>query len=847
MLKRVNHIVQAIRNVTAFGWLRCEQEIDSELQFHIEMCVEENVQAGMSPVEARKDALRRFGDLDRIRTECMNAHLESPVRSFLEGLRTALVLGLGLGALFAVFFLVDQTLLRPLPQSSSDRLTMILGEHPESGREFVRVSMPDFLDWNQKNQSFEKMGLYCYRPVQFNSGVAPEQLTGLYASTGYFDIVDSRPWIGRGFREGDDSLCAPSTVMLSYEFWSERYNRDEDAVGQTLELNGVAYTVIGVMSPDFQTYNRSDLFFPLSLWHNQENNPNWRSERHFYAVAKLRQGVDVVQAGDDVQAIAANLSERYPKTNSGYQWRAEPLQKVYADPVDETLLLLLSAVGLLLLVSCSGAATRLVGRMQTVMYTGHSYPTKTGWRSLLEWNSRRFLWGVLLSSFAGGVIGLAVGVFSSDILRTLLADRFAHVFVHGVDGQIVGLCLLFSLLVGVVLWLLASLSVHKRFQGIGRVLIGLQLVLTLFALTSAGLLVWNLAKAERALLGFNSENLLTLYVDLPSAQYPNQRMQAQFFLQTMQGIDSLPGVVSVSGTEAMPLRSNGFFIPFQILRGQLQRPSKAEWAEFCRVGIDYHSLMEIPLVAGRYFSMEDNGSAPNVLVINRAMAEKFWPGESPIGQKVFLNNFPEERTVVGVVENVNYYGAEQEPTPRIYRCYWQFPSPRLMLVMRIADDPTVVADDVRGVFAGIDPTLSVGQFRTGEQVRDEFFAGRRKLVGMLSGIAAVALLALLLSFRRFVADHALMQQYSLKTSTSFQRATVRFFVWPLLVSLLVGAVGAAIVPLLLTEFTRGAESNMFVLYGVVGLSLLLLCALVVWLPARFLLTRSSKKAVIPSV
>ena len=821
-----SNILRGLRDSSAFGWLRVEHELDDEFQSHLEMRIEENIRLGMSHDEAEEDARERFGDIHRLRQECAEARHENPWQRMASLLRIALLLGLGMGAALAVLILVDKTMLHPLPINvDSDQLLIIWGEHKATGRENLPVSMPDFQDWADQSTSFSDMGLYHYRFLQNRKAKDSAKLLSLRGSAGYFRILKPIPWLGRSFEPEDFIAESSSVVLLSYDFWNAEYEANPDIIGKQLTFDGDERTIVGVLGPDFEPYNRSDIFFPLPV-QDYPNYQSWRGQRQFYGLVQLRSGVNQKDAEEELNTIASDIALRSPETNKGFHWYLQPLQQAYAAPARSELLLLLGSVALLLLIITIGAV------QNSILL-----------RSAEKVSSRRRSLYLITGIVFGGLLALPVGIIGADLLKRLFLEDIAHVFNFDVNIRLVSLAALLTLCVGVSIVVMMFFAKFSRSQtwtwnpfSRGFLLTAMQGGGAITIAVCAGLMVLSLGNLEGTHLGYNAKDLLTMHVILPYSRYPGKIDQARFFLRAMQGIDSLSGVQKVSGSESIPLRSSRFSIPFTILDSSRSQTGEQPWAEFCRVGIDYHELMEIPLLTGRYFDSGDGGRSPHVLVINRAMAEKYWPGESPIGQKVWLNHHPEERTIVGVVENVRSHGPREEPVPRIYRCYWQYPSSILTLIARVEGDKTTIAELMQGVVKRIDPDLVPGEVISSKEILSAWHEGYYRLVIAVSAIGLLGFLIVLFTLRRVVAEEARYHYISAESDKSS-----RFVLWnmkgAILPMILFGCIGLFFALQSLDEFLFEAEQSLPILYIVMLILAFGMLWGIVWIPARRLLQK----------
>ncbi|MGE3801813.1 MAG: ABC transporter permease, partial [Candidatus Kapaibacterium sp.] len=457
---------------------------------------------------------------------------------------------------------------------------------------------------------------------------------------------------------------------------------------------------------------------------------------------------------------------------------------------------------------------------------------------------------LLASLLLAGLLALPIGLYGADLLMKTFLDNVGDIFTTTLDIRTVGIAVGLTMLVGVLIALLYRVEQFLRsfwlrrnrtftFFRYARGVSVLQGGLALTVTVCAGLMVGSLLNLYDANLGYQPENLFTVRVVLPLSQYPSRNDQASYFYRAMETVEKLPGVEMVSGSEAIPLRSSRFAIPFTILDRTSKQVNEKTWAEFCRVGIDYHQIMGIPLLAGRYFNEEDGGRKEQVIVINRAMAEKFWPGENPVGKKVWLNHHPEERTIVGVVENVFYHGPREAPLPRIYRCYWQFPANALTLVIQTTGevDQVKFAESINQKLKQTGSGALVGNVLSNADIRSEWVARLYDLVVVVCITGFLGILIAFFTFRRLMADSL----WDEREGRGFLLPKFKETLWSFFGLVAVGFIGTILAMQTLDEFLFHASSLFPLIYSFCALCTLLLFWFGGIFPARRIALRVKEK------
>ena len=838
-------------------------EIDEEMRFHIDMRTEENVRAGMPPGEARRAALRRFGNFDSVRDRAYEVRGGGMLESLLQDVRygarvlarnrgftavAVLTLALGIGANSAIFSVVNSVLLRPLPFAAPDRLVRVYEKRLKLGRTRNVVSAPDFLDWREQSSVFEAVSAYTGWNAALTSGDEPRQVTGTVASADLFQVLRAAPMLGRVFTAEEDKPGAGRVVVISHRMWKGLFGSDPSVVGKTVRLDGEGYTVVGVMPADFEFPDRgSELWAPLAL---SAQEPGNRGSHYLNVVARLKDGVTLGKAQAEMEAVAARLEQQHP-VNVGHGVNVFPLHDEVVGAVRPALLLLLGVVGFVLLIACANVANLLLAR-------GASRHTEIAIRTALGAARlrvvRQLLTESLLLAFAGGMLGLLLSAWGVDSLVKLIPADMPRVGEIGVDRWVFGFTSLVSVSTGVLFGLLPALQVSKgnlhdalkeggrsplsgssRQSRLRGFLVVTEVAAALILLIGAGLLAESFVRLRRVSPGFDPSNVLTMQLSLPPAKYKEPQRQAAFLQQVLQRAEALPGVKAAGAVVGLPLGGNSASRYFQI-EGRPPRPAgEGLNTNFNLASPNYFRALGVPLKSGRYFDEHDAAGAAEVVVINETMARRFWPDEEPLGKRLRIGENP-WRTVVGDVKNDEL---SAETKPEMFYPLAQSPLPFMTLVVRSDADPAALVAAVRGAVREVDKEQPVYDVKTMEQRVAESVSSRR-LTALLVGLFAVLAVTLaaigiygVISYSVTQRTHEIGVRVALGArGVDVLRLVVGHGMRLVLVGVGLGLAGAFALTRLVSSFFFGVSAADPAVYAGVSLLLLAVALLACLVPAR---------------
>jgi putative ABC transport system permease protein len=643
-------------------------------------------------------------------------------RLLLEMSFTGLVIGtlsLGLGAAAAVFSTLNAVVLRPFPYSHPERLVAILsqGESAQDGM----TSMGDFVDWRGEVRSFAGMAAMGHGSLVLAGGEGhdPEEIPTAAVSPNLFDVLGVRPLLGRSFLPEEETPGRDQVVLLGHALWQSRFGRDPKIVGKTLMLSGAPFVVIGVLPRDFQ-FLRSEVGFwsPMAL----DLQKLVRKRRGLNVVARLRPGVTLEQAQDEMAAVARRQAERYPETNTGWRAQVVPLADRLLGPVRAPLVLLTCAAGLLLL-------TAWIDVSHLVLARALARGRESAIRMAVGAGRWRVFRGLLIEngllSTAGSLGGLLVARWTLAALVAASPPDVPRIELAKVDVPTLAFALAAAAFIALTLSGFSALRLFPEavalLQGGGRAtagpaqrrgreaLVAAQVAVALWLLVVSGLLAQSFVRLLRVDPGFRPESLVVASFLLPLDKYPDGDRQLSFFDLLTARMQTIPSVTSVASSSAVPLNRPALDLNLELpfMTDQESRDYERK-AEIRLVSPGYFRTLGIPLAGGRDFEAGDRRNAPLVAIVNAELARQTWKGESPLGQRLHLRYRGEETCqVVGVAGNVRHYGLDEPPRPEIYLPFQQFPTFRSSLVLRTKGSPENVLPAVRAIVRTIDPEQNV--------------------------------------------------------------------------------------------------------------------------------------------
>jgi putative ABC transport system permease protein len=667
-------------------------------------------------------------------------------------------LALGIGVNTAIFSAVDSILLRPLPFKDPERLVSVWERGLKQGINQNEVAPANFFDLRTQSQAFEGIGAHGPQDTNLTGDGEPERLNGELVTANVFSILGIEPALGRTFSPNEDQLGQHHVVVLSERLWQRRFNADPSIVNRNITLNGESFTVVGVMPRGFFFPEReTELWIP---WAMEPEQASGRGDHYLRLIARLKPGTTLKQANAEVESIAGRLSAEYPKTNEGLTFIVNSLHQDYAGDLRSPILILFAAVGLVLLIACANVANLLLAQA-TIRRREIAIRMALGAR---RWTIvRQLLVESLLLAGAGGLLGVLGAVWGVEALGKLLPESLSKLQNVSIDARVflftLGVSLLTAVVFGGVPALLAARAkpgetlsdVARDMAGgvsgrhVRRLLVVSEVALAVVLLVGAGLLIRSFQILRQVDTGFTTENLLTMRMVLPMPKYAKPEARRAFYDEMLRRVKELPGVESAGMITFLPLSFNGMNFSFSVEGQTSPSDMKLPFALYRVVSPDYFRAMGIPLQRGRFFDAHDTVDSQPVILVNRQLAEQYWPGEDPTGKRLKIGPLDSPNpwlTVVGVVGDVRQTGLYGDLRMDLYVPYAQerrsFIAPR-DLVLRTKGDATAVAGAVRQAVWSVDKDQPVSHVRTMDQVFAAAISQERFQALLLGLFAALAL------------------------------------------------------------------------------------------------------------
>jgi putative ABC transport system permease protein len=747
-----------------------EQELDEELRYHLDRQIEENIAGGMTAREARYAALRAMGGIEQHKEECRDMRRVNFIEDFIQDLRyglrvlvkspvftivAVLSLALGIGANTALFSVVHGLLLQPLPYPEPERIVDVWHTPPQEsfpGMATFSVSPGNYLDWKNQNESFESMAVYQGAGFSMSNGDTPVTVIGTAVSSEFFSVLRSTPIQGRTFLPEEEQPGHNQVVVLGHGLWQRAFGGDPNLIGQTLSLDSQKFTVIGIMPSGFEFPQEGELWVPLA-WDDKERQT--RAIHDYGVIARLKPDVSLTKAQAEMSTISSRLEQQYPEANKGWGAVVIPLREDLVGDIRPALLVLFGAVGFVLLIACANVANLMLARSANRKKEIAIRIALGAARSRIV---RQLLTESILLSTAGGVLGLLLAGWGSQVLVQMSSGSLPIPREISMDRWALGFTLLLSFAAGIVagiapaFQLSAAETSETLKQGTGRnggssasqrtrkALVIAEVILSLILLIGAGLMIRSFWKLQQVNPGFDTSNTLVMGVGLPATKYTDPQQQAVFFDRVLEQISALPGVVSAGSTTTLPLSGSGSTQPFTIQGRPEPLVAEQPTAKMRYISPDYFRAMGIPLRQGRFFNDQDRDKGTQVLIISETMAQQFWPGEDPIGKRLTPSFHLEAgaREIVGVVGDVKA-GLDADTAPVMYMPYKQAPRSRMMLVARTTSNPQNFTQAISRAIQAIDNEQALWNVRTMEQVLTNSVSGRRFNMTLLITFAGLAL------------------------------------------------------------------------------------------------------------
>jgi putative ABC transport system permease protein len=768
-----------------------------------------------------------------------------------------LTLALGIGASTAIFSVVNGVLLRPLPFGSPERIVGLRETLPDEGS--IPTAYRTYAEWRDRNTSFESIaGIVGWEP-NLEGGDEPVRVAAVRVSSSYFGVMGMQPALGRTLLPEDDRPGGARVAVISDELWRQRFGGERNVVGQTMLLDGTAFTIVGVMPPALAdaSVGWSNVWAPLWLDDQKErSNPG----RYLKVNARLKPGVTVAQARTDLERIMGLLRQDFPETHGKpYGVDIRPLEHFIVPQSTRTaLLILLGVVGCVLLIACFNVANLLLARAVT-------REREVGLRTALGASRGRLIRQLLTESVVLSALGAGCGLLLAySGVRVLLAlnpESIPRLENIGVDTAVLGFTLLITLLTSFAFGLAPAFAATKtdlttvlkeggrgggaglRNRRLRHLLVVSEVAVAVVLLIASGLLIRSYARVSDIKPGFSLDDVLTLEVRLPARRYREPEKRINFFRELTQRVQALPGVTAVSAAQSLPLRGPVITDPV-LVEGQPDPPSGQE--PFIRQNLitsDFFRAMGIPLVKGRAFTEQEVWATGGVVIVNEAFARRFFGEADPLGKRIRPSSDKPWVTIVGVAANTVQDGFEGETLEETFYPYVNPASdPPLFfmsLAIRTGVEPKSLVGGVRGELRRLDPNLPVSQVMTTRMLADKAMSGRRLTLLLLGAFAGVALALAAIGIYGVMSYTVSLRTHEIGIRMSLG-ARARDVLWLILrhglLLTLAGVVAGVVVALMLTRVMTsllyGVSGTDPLTFAGVALVLMAVALLACYIPAR---------------
>ena len=774
-------------------------EMDDEIGFHLEMRVRDNLAAGMTPADARAEAERQFGDVNAVSRECLSIERKMTRRqersewliALARDLRIAgrmlgrspayavsgiLTLALGVGGLTTVFSVLNSVVLNPLPYPAAAELVRVQslkrGDQPWNG-----VSVPDALDWMERNQSFSAIGLaQTGLGMNLTGNDQPVHVAAAALSQPMLPLLGVSPQLGRLFVEADFQPGATPALLLGDALWRREFGADPAIIGATADISGRSFQIRGVMPRGFHFPDAAtEMWLPLPVIPGLGYaTPNGRWARIFPAYGRLLPGHTVEQAQLDMSALARQMETENPGPDGGMEVRIRPLQAVELGATGRTLWIILAAAGFVLLIACVNVLNLGLVRLVT---RAREISVRLAHGATRGHLARQFMAESLILALLGGAAGAALAWASIHGFSSWGPRTIPRIEEIAVDGTSLAVTLGVTLLIAVALGLAPILSTaglvrgatrggsrateSRQQRGLRAAFVVGEVALAVVLLASAGLLMASFLRLTYVDRGFQAERVITMRMSPRGPRYTGNPMALpQLFDQTLESVRAIPGIESAALVGALPLTGGGTgwtFVPEGVPVEAGQEPT----ATVFPVSDDYFTVLGVPRIRGRSFERQDFGAAGSSVIINQALADRIFPGQNPLGRRLALGSVGSTNapmTIIGVVGDMRSESLSALPRLEIYQPYApETLSGDMTLVVRSSADPADAVRLVMGALRDIDPAIPLSQVRTMDEVIAESVAGRRFTLLLIGGFAGLALLMALVGIFGILAQSVVQE------------------------------------------------------------------------------------------
>jgi putative ABC transport system permease protein len=764
-----------------------------------------------------------------------------------------LTFAVGIGINTAVFSVFNGVLLRPLPYPDAERITMMWLDNRVQGIKEDIGSYPNYRDWREQNTTYEHVAAYTGASMTMTGSEEPERLSAAQTTANFFAVMGIQPVLGRVFNEDQEKVGNDAVVVLSHGLWQRKFGGTADVIGKTIVLNGRAHEIIGVMAPELDLPQKTQLWKPLAV---ADSLRDQRSAFWLPVIGKLKPGVSVQQAQTEIGGIADRLEKAYPQAQAGFGAYIVPIHKQLVGDIERSLIVLMAAVGCVLLIACANLGNLMLGRTA-------ARRKELAIRTALGARRGRLIRQIVTETFviaiAGSILGLLLAFWATEFFVSLGGDAIPRKEAIAIDARV----LMFTLVLAAVSALLAGLipavqasraAVRDHLQEGGReggsggsrrtrsVLIAAEMALAFILLAGAGVLVrtlWTMEKVDR---GFDPDHVAVMTLSLPQTLFAGPAEVRGFYTRLLDRVRTLPGVESAATATGIlqPLLANS---GIYTIEGK-PAPPPGQQIEYPveTVSPGFFETLKIQLAAGRFFTSQDDSTAPPVAIVNETFAKMSWPGQDPIGRRIRPGGDSSTApwiTIVGVIKDVRRADLRRAVRPEIYGSGLQRVPRTQMLIVRTANDPSQILPVIRREVQSMNPMLPLFATGTlGEELSETLSQPRFRAV-LLAGFAIIAMLLASIGIYGVTA-HAVSQrtqEVGVRMALGAQRSDVlllmlRQHLRPALVGVALGIAGAFALGRFIQSMVYGVGATDPITFVVMGVALLSVAFAACLLPAR---------------
>jgi len=769
------HRPPAWRRYLSFWGADIAADVEDELRFHLEMRAAEYAARGLTPDAARSRAEQRFGNVHRAREACAridrrqaraetHAHMLLALRQdtvyalrvlrrqWLPALAAVLCMSVGVSATTAMFSVADTLLLRPLPYPNGDRLVAISTNHVGAASSIGVSSYLDYRDWRASQHSFDDMGAIGETNFIMLHG-EPRRVSASLVTASFFPSFGIGAEFGRVFSDADDRPGAAPVMVVSDAFARQEFGEPSRALGESIVLNGIARTIVGVIPDRWRFPSRGETWLPIATggysgFSNGVENPSSRGNRNLQVFGALHRGVSLDRARGELAAVAARLQRDWPGTNAQMTTSLAPMRDQYVGDIRGSLVAVIGATMLVLLVACANVAALQLARASARTREMAVRAAIGASRGRIV---RQLLTESVVLSFAGGALGTVLAIWARELIRRAVAPSTPAWMTFDIDGRVLLFAFGVSMLAGVAFGIAPALRLADLRAGsalrnatvgssrsrLQRAFVVAEVAISIMLVVSASLALKSVWRIDRIPLGIDPAGVVTFEVTMQGARYDQPPARARLVDEVEQRLRAMPGVVAAGAADRMPI--NGCCSQFpMVIQGQPVPQGHEPFVTGTIATPGYFAALHVHLLAGRTFEASDDASAPKVMLINQTFAHKYWPHGDALGHLV--NTGAGFAAIVGVVQDVKQASIFGAPDPQFFRPYAQDPWTRAVFAVRARGDLAQVASAARRVVRSIDPTMPIFDVQTLAEVFDEATLTTRSLSRLLVAFAGIALL-----------------------------------------------------------------------------------------------------------